>query len=256
MHDHTPREVFFTIAAEAPKLGLPFAGHVPSAITIDEAIDSGMRSIEHLANFRIFGDCMKGEIYRLQDCEEVFDKLARRGVWQTPTLTFFGTLPDVFTGTPMLHSDYASDSLLKLTSDNVKLSHLDAKVLDRFRLANQVALKAVPDLKARGNRFLAGCDGMVPGFCLHDELEWFTKAGFTPLEALQTATINPARYLNREASQGTVEAGKRADLILLDADPTRDIRNTSHIAAVVLRGKLLRKTDLDRIVERHLRTKN
>jgi len=63
--------------------------------------------------------------------------------------------------------------------------------------------QGIRDLYSRGNRFLAGCDSLVPGFCLHDELEWFTKAGLSPLQALQTATINPARFLGRETSQGT-----------------------------------------------------
>jgi len=133
------------------------------------------------------------------------------------------------------------------------LSHLDASALDRFRKANIITLRAVRDLHSRGNRFLAGCDGQVPGFCLHDELEWFTKAGFSPLEALQTATINPARFLRREASQGTIEVGKRGDVVLLDADPTTDIRNTTRIAAVVISGKLVNRSALGRIVANHRR---
>jgi imidazolonepropionase-like amidohydrolase len=108
-------------------------------------------------------------------------------------------------------------------------------------------------MSSLGNRFLAGCDGLVPGFCLHDELEWFTKAGFSPLQALQTATINPARFLKREATQGTVETGKRADLVLLGANPLLDIRNVARIDAVVLRGKLVKKGEISRIVARHRR---
>ena len=96
-------------------------------------------------------------------------------------------------------------------------------------------------------------DGLVPGFCLHDELEWFTRAGFSPLEALQTATINPARFLGREDSQGAVQAGKRADLVLLEADPLLDIRNVSKISAVVVRGKLLTRPAIDRIIAGHKR---
>jgi imidazolonepropionase-like amidohydrolase len=93
----------------------------------------------------------------------------------------------------------------------------------------------------------------VPGFCLHDELEWLTKAGFSPLEALQTATINPARFLGRDASQGTVEVGKRADLVMLDADPLIDIRNTTGIAAVIIRGQLVTKPTIDLVIARHRR---
>jgi imidazolonepropionase-like amidohydrolase len=253
VHDHTPREVFFAIADEAPKVGLTFAGHVPMGVTVEEAADAGMRSIEHLANYRVFGDCSSGDTYSPKECAPLFDKLAAKGVWETPTMEFFQTLPDVFSGAPLAHAEYASDSLLALTHDNVRVSHLNAKTLDKLRLAGRLSLQAIHDLHARGNRFLAGCDGLVPGFCLHDELEWLTKAGFTPLESLQTATINPARFLGREDWQGTVETGKRADLVLLDADPTLDIRNTDGIAAVIIRGKLLTRPALERMIARHRR---
>ncbi len=256
VHDHTPREVFFAIAGEAPKVGLTFAGHVPMDITVEEAADSGMKSIEHLANYRVFGDCSNGDTYSLEQCAPLFDRLAAKGVWETPTMEFFQTIPAVFSGAPLPHAEYASDSLLKLTSDNVRVSHVSARTLDKARLANQMSLQAIHDLYVHGNRFLAGCDGMVPGFCLHDELEWLTKAGFTPLQSLQTATINPARFLGREESEGTIEIGKRANLVLLEADPTLNIRNTDEIAAVIIRGRLLMKPTIDRIVSRHLRTKD
>jgi imidazolonepropionase-like amidohydrolase len=82
-------------------------------------------------------------------------------------------------------------------------------------------------------------------------LERFTRAGFTPLQALQTATINPARFLGREDTQGTVEVGKRADLILLAANPLADIRNVAQIEDVVVRGKLVTKAAIDRILVSH-----
>jgi hypothetical protein len=256
VHDHTPRAVFFAIAGEAPKVGLTFAGHVPMDVTVEEAAGSGMKSIEHLANYRVFGDCSTGDTYSPQQCASLFDKLAAKGVWETPTMEFFQTLPDVFSGAPLPHSEYASDSLLKLTRDNVRVSHVSAKTLDKVRLANQLSLQAIHDLYVHGNRFLAGCDGLVPGFCLHDELEWLTKAGFTPVQSLQTATINPARFLGREASEGTIETGKRANVVLLETDPTLDIHNIDNIAAVIIRGKLLTKPSIERIVSRHLRTKD
>jgi imidazolonepropionase-like amidohydrolase len=254
VHDHTPREAFFAIADEAPKVGLSFAGHVPMAVTVEEAADAGIRSIEHLSNYNVFGECMIGDTYRTSDCARLFDKLAAKGVWQTPTMAFFQTIPDVFSGLPLAHAEYASDSLLALTRDNVKLSHIPPEVLDKYRLAGRLSLQAIHDLQVRGNRFLAGCDGLVPGFCLHDEIEWLTKAGFSPLEALQTATINPARFLGRDALQGSVEVGKRADLLVLDADPLVDIRNTTGIAAVIIRGKLMTKPALDAIIASHRRS--
>ena len=253
-HDRTPRDAFFAIADEAPKMGLTFAGHVPMNVTVAEAADSGMRSIEHLANYQVFGECSTGDTYSPHDCAPLFDKLAAKGVWETPTMEFQETIPDVFSGVPLPHAEYASDSLLTLTRLNVQVSHLNARTIEKYRLAGRLCLPAIHDLYQRGNRFLAGCDGMVPGFCLHDELEWLTKAGFTPLESLQTATINPARFFGREASEGTVGPGKRANLVLLDADPTINIRNLDAIAAVVIRGRLLKKPELDTIIARHRRT--
>ncbi len=253
VHDHTPRDAFFAIAEEAPKLGLPFAGHVPQAVKVEEAADAGIRSIEHLSNYDVFGECMVNDSYTLAGCRRLFEKLAAKGVWQTPTLEFFETLPDVFSGRPLHHAEYASDGLLKLTRNNVENSHVPASTLEKMRLAGQLSLQVLPDMYSLGNRFLAGCDGLVPGFCLHDELEWFTRAGFTPLQALQTATINPARFLGREDTQGTIEVGKRADLILLEANPLVDIRNVAHIEDVVVRGKLVTKPAIDRILASHRR---
>jgi imidazolonepropionase-like amidohydrolase len=252
VHDHTPRDVFFTIAEEAPKLGLPFAGHVPQGVTIEEAADAGIRSIEHLSNYDVFGECLVNDTYTLAGCRRLFEKLATKGVWQTPTMAFFQTIPDVFSGKPIEHSEYASDSLLKQTRDNVEHSHVPASTLKKMRLAGEVSLQVIHDMYSLGNRFLAGCDGLVPGFCLHDELEWFTKAGFSPLEALQTATINPARFLGREDTQGMIEVGKRADLVLLDANPLVDIHNVMHIESVV-RGKLETKQAIDKILATHRR---
>jgi imidazolonepropionase-like amidohydrolase len=130
-----------------------------------------------------------------------------------------------------------------------------ARTLERLRMAGQVSLQVIQDMYSLGSRFLAGCDGLVPGFCLHDELEWFTKAGFSPLQALQTATLNPARFLGREGTQGTIDVGKRADLVLLDANPLADIRNVAHIETVVVRGKPVTKQAIDRNIMSHRRAR-
>ncbi len=132
-------------------------------------------------------------------------------------------------------------------------SHPSAHQLEQLRLDGQIALKVIPDMYSLGNRFLAGCDGLVTGFCLHDGLEWFTEAGFSPLQALQTATINPARFLGREDTQGAIEVGKRADLVRLGANPLLDIRNVGHIQDVVVRGRLVTKQAIDKILASHRR---
>jgi imidazolonepropionase-like amidohydrolase len=108
-------------------------------------------------------------------------------------------------------------------------------------------------LKQEGVRFLAGTDlanpYIYPGFSLHDELGLMVENGFTPLAALQAATIEPARFLGMTDSLGTVAAGKVADLVLLEANPLEDIRNTARIAAVVLRGQIFDRNRLDQVLQ-------
>jgi imidazolonepropionase-like amidohydrolase len=96
---------------------------------------------------------------------------------------------------------------------------------------------------------MAGSDGpdpyVFPGFSLHDELEWLVKSGFTPLQALQSATSNPALFLGRLDTHGLVEPKHGADLVLMDANPLEDIRNTRKIFGVVANGKYYSRKDLD-----------
>lgn len=89
---------------------------------------------------------------------------------------------------------------------------------------------------------------LFPGFSLHDELAKMVEAGLTPPEALRTATINPARYMNAAGRMGEVAPGRQADLVLLDADPLVDIRNTARIRAVVVAGRYLPKAALRRML--------
>jgi imidazolonepropionase-like amidohydrolase len=253
VHDSTPRDAFFAIADETAKLGLPFAGHVPFDVTVEEAADAGMRSIEHLANYRVYGECSGRGAYSAAGCKARFAKLTAKHVWQTPTVAFFRALPELFSGTRMAHGEYASDSLRAMTRKNREVSKLSDAAVASLRAAAVESLPAVRDLAIGGPGVLAGCDGLVPGFCLHDELQALAEAGLPPLQSLQAATINAAKYFRRETVQGTIEAGKRADLVLLDSDPLLDIRNTRRVAAVVVRGRLISRTEIDRILAAHRR---
>jgi imidazolonepropionase-like amidohydrolase len=102
-------------------------------------------------------------------------------------------------------------------------------------------LELVGAMHRAGVPMLAGTDTgdpfVVPGFALHDELALLVRAGMTPLEAIQSATRNPARFLGMEATLGTIQKGKIADMVLLNANPLDDIRNTRQVEAVILRGK-------------------
>jgi len=114
-------------------------------------------------------------------------------------------------------------------------------------------LEQIPIAQRAGVSFVAGTDMWLPyvypGFSTHDEMALFVQAGLSPIEALRTATLNPARLLGLESSTGSIRKGKAADLVLLAADPLKDIANTKKIAAVILHGKLLRRADLDAMLQ-------
>jgi adenine deaminase len=116
----------------------------------------------------------------------------------------------------------------------------------------QKELETVGAMQQAGVGILAGTDTSnpycLPGFSLHDELGLMVQAGMTPLQALQTATINPARFLGQEENLGTVEKGKVADLVLLDANPLDNISNTNKIDAVVYGGKFFSKDSIDEML--------
>jgi len=116
----------------------------------------------------------------------------------------------------------------------------------------QRELELVGKMQREDIGMLAGTDAIMPyvfpGFSLHDELACRVKAGLSPMAALQTATLNPARFLGLDKSLGTVEKGKLADLVLLEANPLIDIRNTKRIAAVVANGRLFDRPALDRML--------
>ena len=134
-------------------------------------------------------------------------------------------------------------------------------VADRAREV-ETRLRMVADLHRGGAGILAGTDAsiyfptVVIGFALHEELQLLVQAGLTPLQALQAATLSPARFLNATDSLGTVAPGKLADLVLLDANPLADIRHTTRIRGVVLDGRWLDRAALDALLDQARRAAN
>ncbi|MGH7618554.1 MAG: amidohydrolase family protein [Gemmatimonadaceae bacterium] len=269
-----PRDAYFAIAGEAKKIGIPFEGHVPDAIRASEAIASGQRTFEHLIG--IFEASSPDEDKYIKDTYDggtkrpgaflktydpareakIIQQIAAAHEWQCPTLFWergqwlVDTVnvmkdPDIaFAAKSWIASWPASRaSILKgLSSDSLAIrARFVAHELDIMR-----------KLHAAKVPFLAGTDtpagvDVLPGFSLHLELERFVAAGFTPLEALQTATINPATFYNKLADYGSVQNGRIADLVLLTKNPLTDIRNTRSIAGVVADGRYLSSADLARL---------
>lgn len=133
-----------------------------------------------------------------------------------------------------------------------KVAAPSASVMEVAHRAHEELRKEVAMMQHAGVGILAGEDvgrpGLWAGFSLHDDLVEESAAGLTPMEVLQTATINPARFFGKEKEMGTVQKGKLADLVLLDANPLQDIYNTTKINAVVINGRLLDRRELDKML--------
>jgi imidazolonepropionase-like amidohydrolase len=277
-----PREAYLAIVDEAKKQGLPLAGHVPESVSAAEASDLGQKSIEHLTGVTLACSDQEDELrretiaamaktdnqavgellarigtraadsYGDKKAQALYARFIRNGTWQLPTLTLqraFASLDD---------AKFTADARVRyvpsvLVSSYWKKIILSPEVAAMLKRAYKRAIGQVWAMHRAGVPFLAGTDSpnpfVFPGFSLHDELALLVgEGGFTPLEALQAATRDPARYLGREKDLGTVESGKLADLVLLDADPLADIHNTTKIAAVVANGQLLPRRELDRML--------
>lgn len=191
-----------------------------------------------------------------QKCAALFDRFKRNGTWLCPTL--HNTWRHAHNADSSLTTDKRARFFPQAFRQFWAAKAGDARrrtpqfvaQWDRYYSAVRVM---IPNVRRAGVGLLAGSDAgaseySVPGFSLHDELLELVDAGLTPMEALQTATLNPARYLGMTDALGTVELGKIADLVLLEANPLEDIRNTQKIAAVVVNGSMLGKPELQQIL--------
>jgi imidazolonepropionase-like amidohydrolase len=266
-----PREAVFAIADEAKKQGISFVGHVPDAVRASEASNAGQKSFEHLIGIFEGGSPLEDEFikgakseskflstYDPERASKLFALLAKNQTWQCPTLVWErgGNLIDVTDFARDTRARYVpaywKDVTWKRFTDQVEHDFNTDDLATRKRFTEK-ELEVVNAMHRAGVPFLAGTDTppgvyIFPGFSLHEELQRFVAAGFTPMEALQTATLNPAKFLGRENELGTIEKSKVADLVLLDANPLDDIRNTQKVAGVVANGRYFSRTDLDKLL--------
>ena len=272
-----PRDAYFAIAEETRRDHIEFEGHVPDAIRASEAIAAGQRTFEHLIGIfeasspdqdiyltGSYGDKQGTKTvakllstYDPARERRIVALIAQHHVWQCPTLFWergqwlvdnidFRKDPD------LIYAAHTWQTTLWPSMQKSIGASLDTDPLairERFVLHE---LGIVHRLQSAGVPFLAGTDtpagvGVIPGISLHRELERLVAAGFTPLQALQTATLNPAIFFHRRADFGSVEPRKLADLVLLDRNPLEDIRNTRSISAVILDGRYLPQEQLEQL---------
>lgn len=224
LHTMLPRDAYFALADEAHKLGIPFVGHVPQSVSAAEASNAGQASLEHIQTL------FEGQFPPKPDSEpQLFALFAKNGTIYDPTLVTYRGSTEAQNVDPELVRAYPD--LLP------GRQRLFARFVELVGMMNRAGVILVTGTDLSDFKWIAA------GASLHDELALFVDAGLTPMQALQAATRNPARFLHVAA--GTIEVGRRADLILLDANPLDDIRNTRKIHAVVLDGTLLNRARLD-----------
>jgi hypothetical protein len=275
-----PRDTYMAIADESARLKMRFVGHVPESVSVAEASAVGQRSIEHLSGILLacssqedqlrrrrlaaiasddsaaFSDLKRQTLatYNSEKARTLFRELTDNNTYQVPTLVWWHASADADV------RELASDSRLKYVPtwaraewerDTFQQQTVPAELADRKELSNRY-IELVRSMHRAGVPFMAGSDGpdayVFPGFSLHEELELLVKAGFTNAEALSAATFYPALFMAKLDQYGVIENGRVADLVLLDANPLEDIRNTRKISAVVLGGKYYAPWQLDKIL--------
>ena len=267
------RETFLAVAEECKLQRIPFLGHVPDSVTPLEGSVAGMKSQEHLFGIALSvsrnEDVLRKEISvarehndskaysaAVAESQSTLDEGKARALfagfkqnctWIVPTLVWTEVTSTLSQRTNP--GETAWDKNLNNLPDTLRQkwapgSHLIPDGAQAYYARKlQSDLHIVQLMHQAGVRLLAGSDSLdpyvFPGESLHRELELLVKAGLSPMEALQAATINPAQFFGLQNDLGTIEVGKKADLVLLEADPLEDISNTRKIAAIIQGGRYL-----------------
>lgn len=274
------REAYFAVAEESKKDGITFVGHIPTAVTASEASAAGQKSIEHIIYSSLALDCSSQEadlrrrlveaaakkddsdaaVYN--DADKTFSQQKAAALWATFNHNGTWVTPTLYSISVLAHSPQRSpdDPLLAYVPLALQKEWRPTRPPSQKVLSEAVwwerqyenDRKLTGEMHRAGVRLLAGSDSLdryvFPGSSLQYELRELVAAGLTPQEALQTATENPAEFLGRK-DVGTIAAGLRADMVLLDADPSRNIENTQKISGLILAGQYLSRKDLDALLE-------
>jgi len=269
VYNNVPTAAYEGVVAEATRLGLPVAGHVPFSVGLEGVLDAGQASIEHLRGYvwhlvpedarRQPGADLRTRTLAWADGDpNRLRKLASRtrdaGVWNVPTLA----VRMVMEPEPTLQAYLSSEAATRLSEERRTfyterrripwLSNFTDEdfvtAAEGFAMGNAL-IRALVDV---GGGVMAGTDTPPLGFALHRELEELVDAGLTPYQTLKTATRNPARFLARHDGTGMVTVGSPADLLLVEANPLEDISNIRRISGLVRQGRWYDRAQLDQLL--------
>jgi imidazolonepropionase-like amidohydrolase len=271
VHEGLRPDVYEAIAAESRRVGIPFAGHVTAAVGLRRALEARQSSVEHLDGYLQAlvpedspvaptpSQVVLGPVLNHIDLRRL-PAIARAtreaGVYNTPTLALFKIVvssdePSEFLKWPEMRYVPAKmrDGFAKQKA-SIKAGGAPAEERRRYLELRDRVVKSLHDA---GAKLLVGPDApqlfLVPGFATHREMAALAEAGLSPYAVLEAATRNAAEHLGARGEFGTVEVGRRADLVLLDANPLQAVANSSRIAGVMARGRWLPREELDRMLE-------
>ncbi len=268
------------LAADASKRGLLVAGHLPVRVPLSMALAAGQHSVEHPRIFLF--ECFRGAAAfralpnpvaayttdmraRFIDehdpvrCAELMAAMAASDTWWTPTLQVLRM--SALAGTREFRHDPRQRyipfilwaGLWKPDADRAVAQAKHASGRDVDAELYRLAMDNVRQAHEAGVRIVAGTDAgdtyVFPGFAIHEELAELVRAGLAPSDALRSATIDAARFSGKAREYGSIEVGKVADMILLDANPLIDIRSTERIAGLFFNGQYLNRAALDKLLE-------
>lgn len=273
VYNRLSRPAYFRAATEAQNRGMRLVGHLPKAVSIDEAVAAGQSSFEHAHIFarhcfRGAAEWRAGKLDELAPtllaekivaehdadaCRRVFVSMKAKGVWYVPT--HVTREEDARAGDP----SFVEDSRLVYLDPLSRWAYRDDLAGIRAQYPGERGERALGayfehgvqltgEASRSGVRLLVGTDTTIGGFRYHDEMAHLVRAGLSPAEVLRAATIEAARYAGREGAAGSIAVGKRADLVLLDANPLVNIANTRRIRAVFLGGRRYDRNQLDRLL--------
>ena len=235
VHKLITTEAYEAIVGTASEVGMPVIGHVPVRVAPETVIRARQQSIEHLTGYDKAAPA---------DLDRLIDQTLAAGIWNCFTLS------PVWAGENVKTLQASEPDEVKYVPSRTRAQWQRSQPKVRHYQNYERILKTLDE---RGAKLMLGTDTItvygVAGSAVHQELELAVKAGLTPYHALRYATVTPAEYLGLSKEAGTIEAGKRGDLLLLDANPLTEVRNTRRIAGVMVNGKYLPQPALQRMLD-------
>ena len=254
IRDHVKPDILKVITDEAHRLGMTVVGHVPEGMNALQAVEAGMDQISHL-NFVMTGFFPKEPRNDIQDSIDLNSPDSKNAlrVFKEHSTVVDPTIAvlELMIRPKNMPIESFEPGLAKVAPELIEQIEKKGAPAEQAQIIRQVMdtmLRTLGALHRAGVPIVAGTDVGVPGHTLHRELELYVKAGMTPMEAIQAATLIPARVMKIENEVGTLEPGKRADLLILAKNPLEDISNIRTTMFVVSQGRLFDCAELNKVV--------